>query len=145
VTTLNNQTARILIGQRVPFTSTTIGAGGVSTTSTQWIDVGIKLEVNPIINVDQRITLKIKPEVSLVTQQTAAGPVIASRLADTTVMIKNNETVVIGGLIREEDRKLGTSVPLLGDLPIIGHLFRRDYNTKERSELLVFITPQIIE
>ena len=61
------------------------------------------------------------------------------------MLVNNGETVVIGGLISEEDRKLGTMVPLLGNLPIIGHMFRRDYNTKERTELLVFVTPQIIE
>lgn len=145
VTTINNQIARILIGQRVPFSTTTIGAGGVSQSSVQWLEVGIKLEVTPTINTDQRITLKIKPEVSLVTGVSAAGPIVATRQADTTVMVKNAETIVIGGLIREEDRKLGTQVPLLGELPIIGHLFRRDLDTKERSELLVFITPQIID
>jgi len=144
VTTINNQAAKILIGQRVPFQTTTV-SNGVSQASTQWQDVGIKLDVVPTINTDQRVTLKIKPEVSLVTALSAAGPVIASRQADTTVMVKNGETIVIGGLIREEDRKLGTQVPLLGELPIIGHLFRRDVNTKERSELLVFITPQIID
>ncbi|OGS17873.1 MAG: hypothetical protein A2219_01695 [Elusimicrobia bacterium RIFOXYA2_FULL_50_26] len=144
VTTINNQAAKILIGQRVPFQTTTV-SNGVSQASTQWQDVGIKLDVVPTINTDQRVTLKIKPEVSLVTALSAAGPIIASRQADTTVMVKNGETIVIGGLIREEDRKLGTQVPLLGELPIIGHLFRRDVNTKERSELLVFITPQIID
>jgi type II secretory pathway component GspD/PulD (secretin) len=134
-----------MIGQKVPYTTTTMGAGGVSQQDTKWQDVGIKLEVTPTINTDQKVTLKIKPEVSLVTQITAAGPVVATRQAETTVLVKNMETIVIGGLIREEDKKLGSSVPLLGELPVIGYLFRRDNNTKERSELLIFLTPQIIE
>lgn len=145
VTTINNKEARILVGQKVPYTTaTTISASG-STSSTQFLDVGIKMTVTPTINVDNRITLQVHPEVSLFVRADPAGPVLGTREAETTVLVENNQTVVIGGLITEEDRKLGTQVPLLGDLPVIGHLFRRDYKSKERTELLVFITPQIIE
>lgn len=143
VTTINNKQAKILVGQRIPYTTTTVTTAG-STQSTQFIDVGVKLTVTPTINVDEKITLQVHPEVSLYVRADAAGPVIGTREADTTVMVNNGDTVVIGGLITENDQKLGTQVPLLGDLPIIGHLFKRDYNNKERTELLVFLTPQII-
>ncbi|MFH1368251.1 MAG: type IV pilus secretin PilQ [Elusimicrobiota bacterium] len=144
VTTINNKQARILIGQRIPYTTTTVTATG-STQATQFLDVGIKLSVTPTINADEKVTLQVRPEVSLFVRADAAGPVVGTREADTTVMVNNGETVVIGGLITEEDRKLGTQVPLLGDLPIIGHLFKRDYSSKQRTELLVFLTPQIIK
>jgi type IV pilus assembly protein PilQ len=143
VTTINNKEARILVGQRIPYTTTTVTTAG-STQATQFLEVGIKLTVTPTINVDEKITLKVHPEVSLYVRADAAGPVTGTREAETTVMVNNGETVVIGGLITENDQKLGTQVPLLGDLPIIGHLFKRDYHTKERTELLVFLTPQII-
>ncbi len=147
VTTLNNQEAKILVGERVPYVQQTTqlgtGAGGV-TSEVQWLEIGIKLTVTPTINADKQITLKVYPQVTLLSRVTAAGPVVGTREAQTTVMIKDNETVVIGGLIEEEDIKSAAKVPLLGDIPILGHLFRRSYDSKERSELLVFITPQII-
>jgi len=144
VTTINNRQARIMVGQKIPYTTTTVAASG-STQQTNFLDVGIKLSVTPTINVDRKITLEVHPEVSLFIRADPAGPVIGTREAETTVIVSNGETVVIGGLITEDDRKLGTQVPLLGDIPIIGQLFRRNYDTKERSELLVFLTPQIIE
>jgi type II secretory pathway component GspD/PulD (secretin) len=144
VTTINNKEARILVGQKIPYTTSTV-SNGITSQSTQFLDVGIKLTVTPTINIDNRITLKVHPEVSLYVRADPAGPVIGNREAETTVLIQDGETVVIGGLITEEDRKVGTQVPLLGDLPIIGHLFRRDLKTKDRTELLVFITPKILD
>jgi type IV pilus assembly protein PilQ len=143
VTTINNKDAKILVGQRIPYTTTTVTATG-STQQTNFLDVGVKLSVTPTINVDQKITLQVHPEVSLFIRADAAGPVIGTREAQTTVIVNNGETVVIGGLITDEDKKMGAGVPLLADLPVIGHLFKRDYKTKDRTELLVFITPQII-
>ena len=148
VTTLNNQEARILVGERVPYVQQTTqlgtASGGVSS-EVQWLEVGIKLTVTPTINADRQITLKVFPQVSLLSRVTAAGPVVGTREAQTTVMIKDNETVVIGGLIREEDIKSAAQVPLLGDIPVLGQLFKRKYDSKERSELLVFITPHIVD
>ncbi|MHB9155782.1 MAG: type IV pilus secretin PilQ [Endomicrobiales bacterium] len=143
VTTINNKEARIMVGQKIPFTTTTVTPTG-STQSTNFLDVGIKLTVTPTINIDQKITLAVHPEVSLFVRADAAGPVIGTREAQTTVLVNNGETVVIGGLITEDEKKLGTQVPLLGDLPVIGYLFKRDFRTKERTELLVFLTPQIV-
>jgi type II secretory pathway component GspD/PulD (secretin) len=100
--------------------------------------------VTPTINIDQKITLVVHPEVSLYVRNDAAGPVIGTREANTTVIVNNGETVVIGGLITEQDIKQGTGIPLLGDLPVIGFLFKRTSDSKARSELLVFLTPQII-
>lgn len=143
VTTINNKEAKIMVGQKIPYTTTTVSNTG-STQETEFLDVGIKLTVTPTINSDQKITLNVHPEVSLFVRADPAGPVIGTREAYTTVIVNNGETVVIGGLITDEDRKAATQVPLLGDIPIIGHLFRQDYKSKDRTELLVFITPQII-
>lgn len=144
VTTINNKEAKIMVGQKIPYTTTTVSNSG-ATQETQFLDVGIKLTVTPTINSDQKITLNVHPEVSLFVRADPAGPVIGTREAYTTVIVNNGETVVIGGLITDEDRKAATQVPLLGDIPIIGHLFRQDYKSKDRTELLVFITPQIIK
>ncbi|MDI6756863.1 MAG: type IV pilus secretin PilQ, partial [Endomicrobiia bacterium] len=147
VTTLNNQEARILVIQKVPYIQQTTQLGGTAgavASEVQWLDVGIKLTVKPTINADRQVTLKVLPQVSLLIRMDPAGPVLGTREAETTIMVRDGETVVIGGLIREEDKKIATQVPLLGDIPILGQLFRRNYDTKERSELLVFITPQIL-
>lgn len=144
VTTINNKEAKIMVGQKIPYTTTTVSNNG-STQETQFLDVGIKLTVTPTINSDQKITLNVHPEVSLFVRSDPAGPVIGTREAYTTVIVNNGETVVIGGLITDEDRKAATQVPLLGDIPVIGHLFRQNYKSKDRTELLVFITPQIIQ
>lgn len=144
VTTVNNKEAKILVGQRIPYTTTTVTNTG-STQMTQFLDVGVKLTVTPTINADRKITLVVHPEVSLFVRADAAGPVVGTREANTTVIVNDAETVVIGGLITEQDIKQGTQVPLLGDIPIIGHLFKRQYDTKSRTELLVFLTPQIVE
>lgn len=147
VTTLNNQEAKILVIQKVPYIQQTTQLGSVAgavASEVQWIDIGIKLTVKPTINADRQVTLKVLPQVSLLIRMDPAGPVIGTREAETTIMVRDGETVVIGGLIREEDKKLATQVPLLGDIPILGQLFRRNFDTKERSELLVFITPQIL-
>ncbi len=143
VTTINNKEAKILVGQKIPYTTTTVTNSG-TTQSTSFLDVGIKLTVTPTINADRKISLQVHPEVSLYIRADPAGPVIGTREALTTVIVNNGETAVIGGLITDDDRKTATSVPLMGDLPIIGHLFKRDYKSKDRTELLVFITPQII-
>jgi type II secretion system protein D len=143
VTTINNKEAKILVGQKIPYTTTTVTVSG-ATQQTNFLDVGIQLTVTPTINVDEKITLEVHPVVSLYIRADPAGPVIGTREAMTTVLVNNGETVVIGGLITDEDRKMGTKVPLLGDIPIIGHLFKRQYDTKDRTELLVFLTPQIV-
>ena len=145
VTTINGKEAKILIGQKIPYSTTTVSLGQV-TQQTNFLDVGIKLTVTPTINnVNQKITLDVHPEVSLYVRQDPAGPVIGTREAETTVLVNNGETVVIGGLITDSDQKAYTQVPLLGDIPIIGAFFKHNLTSKDRTELLVFITPQIVK
>jgi len=143
IVAMNNEQAYIISGEQVPYTQTTVTPTG-TTQSTSFTDVGIKLTVTPTINSDEYVTLEVKPEVSTVRQFLPEGPWIVTRSATTKVMVKNGDTVVIGGLIREEELNSMQGVPFLSELPILGYLFKRHQNTKDRVELLVFITPHII-
>ncbi|MFH1259393.1 MAG: type IV pilus secretin PilQ [Elusimicrobiota bacterium] len=145
IVTLNNETAKIHVGDSVPYVTTTVQVG-VQTQTVNFVEVGIKLEVTPTINVDKKITLKLKPEVSTFRfAPGATAPIISTRTANTIVMVNNADTIVIGGLISDEDRSSAQKIPFLSDLPVLGRLFRQDQNSKTRNELLVFITPMIIE
>ncbi|MFH1380368.1 MAG: type IV pilus secretin PilQ [bacterium] len=147
ITTLNNKEATIWVGSQLPIRTTTRDEVE-STTSVVYKMVGIELKVTPTINIDNRITLKVRPEVSIpdTASISPAGDVpINTRYAETTVLIRNNETLVIGGFIEENKTEGVDKVPLLGDIPILGQFFRSNTNRKSRRELLVFITPKIIE
>lgn len=146
VVTVNGQMAKIEAVQDIPFRTSTVSGSGVVSNSFKTVSAGIILTVTPTINAENRITLKIKPESSFPTQEsTEAGPIIRSRNAQTTVIVKDGDTLVIGGLIDDSDTKGVTKVPLLGDIPIIGIFFRSTTERKQRNELLVFVTPRIIK
>ncbi len=143
IAVLNNREARIVIGEKVPYkerTQTTTG----TTETTKFIDVGTTLRVIPSINADGYITVMLHPEVSSVSALLDAGPRITTREADTTVRIKEGETVVIGGLIKQQDDRTRSKIPLLGDIPIIGLLFSNRSKDQTQTELAVFITPRIL-
>ena len=143
VVTLNNQEARIIIGEKVPYkekTQTTTG----TTETTKYIDAGTTLRVTPQVNDNKTITMVIHPEVSSVTALLDAGPRITTREADVKVMVKNNETIVIGGLLKEEETIIKNKIPIVGDIPLLGLLFSSKSVDKEQKELVVFITPKIL-
>ncbi len=152
VTTLNNKTAVILAGERIPYktsrTQTTTGAGGISTVQETWeyITAGIQLTVTPTVSPEGWITLTVKPKVDI-PQISAVGapPTVKSRETEVTVMLKNNEPLIIGGLITDQDIETIRKVPLLGDVPILGYLFKYKGTSKQRTELVIMITPRIIE
>jgi type II secretory pathway component GspD/PulD (secretin) len=145
VVTVNGQQARIEAVQDIPFRTAVVSANGAVTESFQLVSAGIILTVTPTINAEDRITLRVQPESSFPTSDTTpAGPVISTRKAQTTVSIKDGETLVIGGLISDQDTKAVQKVPILGDIPIIGVFFRNNTTRKIRNELLVFVTPRII-
>ncbi len=152
VTTLNNKTAVILAGEKIPYktskTQTTTGAGGITTTQESWeyITAGIQLTVTPTVSPDGWITMDVKPKVDI-PQISAAGapPTIKSRETQVTVMLKNNESLVIGGLITDQDVETIRKVPLLGDVPILGYLFKYKGTAKQKTELIILLTPRIIE
>ena len=144
VIAMNGEEAKILSGEKVPYTQTTVTTTG-STQSTSFTDVGIKLTVKPIIHSDEYVTMDVHPEVSSIREMRAEGPWIITREAETKVLAKNGEVIVIGGLIKEEDIKAAEQLPILGDLPILGYLFKHQQDTNDRVELLVFLKPIIIE
>ncbi|PIU18228.1 MAG: hypothetical protein COT16_02900 [Elusimicrobia bacterium CG08_land_8_20_14_0_20_44_26] len=143
IVAMNNEKAHIMSGDQVPYTNTTVTTSG-STQSTEFTNVGIQLDVTPTIHSDEYVTLEVTPKVSSY-QMSTAGPIITTREAQTKIMVKSNDTVVIGGLIKESDLSAIDQMPILGDLPIIGYLFKRQQQTKDRVELLVFIRPVILD
>lgn len=142
---MDNQKARVQSGSKIPFLTSI--PGPVGTQPVQNIDqrdVGILLEFEPHINEDRTINMKVKQEISSVSQQTFFGaPVIDTRVADTTIMVKDGMSVILGGMIREETRNVNRQVPLLGDLPLIGFLFKSTQAITQRQELLVILTPHV--
>jgi len=153
VTTMNNKTATIIAGEKIPYksavTQTTTGGGGVGQTvqeSWEYISAGIQLTVTPTVSPDGWVTLTVKPVVDI-PQVSAPGvpPTVKSRQTEVTVMVKNNEPLVIGGLISDSDIDAIKKLPLLGDLPILGYLFKYKTTQKKRTELIILITPRIVE
>ena len=147
----NNQEAKILVGTKeaIVTTTTTVPATGatVAAPEIQFVDVGTKLYVTPNVKSDGYVQLKIRPEVSTSTVETFQDnriPIVTSTEAETNVLVKSGVTVIIGGLIETKDSRTKKQVPVLGDLPFIGAAFRGTTDLKEKTELVVFLTPQII-
>ncbi len=143
IAVLNGQEARIVIGERYPYKERTQTTSG-TTETTKFVDIGTTLRVTPQINQDGYITMRIHPEVSSLYASLDAGPRITTREADTTVRVKAGETLVIGGLIKQQDDRSNEKVPILGSIPIVGFLFSRRERDVEQKELAVFITPKIL-
>src|SRR3989339_68136 len=161
VTTVNNREAEIKVIQSLPWAEPDVQVSGESGSVTvSWTinfeEVGIILKVTPIINDDDNITMVLNPEVSdktsdyslTVTQGSTSVPytvpVIDKRSASTKVVVKNGQTLIMGGLIKEKSTKGETKVPLLGDMPFLGYLFKSKKDTVDKTELLIFISPTII-
>lgn len=147
----NNQTATINIGQEVPFVrGSTTTSGGNTQANIEYEPVGVILNVEPIINPDGFVYMLIEPEVSSVTDSSVPigngifAPIISNQSASTTVAVKDGETVVIGGLITTRATESESKVPLLGDIPGVGNLFRTTTRRNTRTELLIAMTPTII-
>jgi MSHA type pilus biogenesis protein MshL len=149
---LNNQEALINVGTREAFVTNTVVQSTSSATTAEnvtFVDVGIKLKVTPTIGEDGFITLKIKPEVSSVARElkTAQGnviPIVATQEAETTIVVKDGSTVIMGGLIEDHQVKRTDKVPIIGSLPILGVPFRREADKIKKNELVVFLTPHVV-
>ena len=144
MTTISGKATRIMIGDRVPLVS--YDAQG--NRSINYIDVGIILEVTPTINPDGTITANIKPQVSTISGYAGKEgdvPIISTREAQTIVNLKNGETLALGGLLRQEEIESMSKVPLLGDIPILGELFKARKTQNVQKELIILITPKTIE
>jgi type IV pilus assembly protein PilQ len=146
VVTLNNVDAQINVIDQIPYqvqTLTTNNQPGQITY--QFAEAGVKLAVRPTVNADRRITLKVKPEVSRTGPPPLPGapPSINTRNAETTVLLRDGETIAIGGLITENTGKTVTGIPILMSIPVIGWLFKGKEDRVQRVELIVFLTPRI--
>ena len=153
IMTLNKQEAKILVGSQEPYvtTTTTTPSSGPTTTaeSVTFIDVGVKLYVTPTIHRDGFITMNIRPEVSSVTETLTTSnnntiPIVDTSEVETTVRVKDGVTIVIGGLIKEEKIDTDNKVPVLGDIPILGRIFRNYDHQLKKTEIVIFLTPKII-
>jgi len=144
---LNNQEATIDIVEQVPYMSsqsTTID-NGVITATVAFMQVGLKMKVKPQINRDGTIVLQVSPEQSFRTGEALDGtPVIDTSKATTVMVLRSGETAVIGGLIRDTENDTTNKIPLLGDIPLLGYLFKTVVKNKERHELTIFISAKII-
>ncbi len=155
----NNQPATILVGQSVPLiTSTRYDNFGNAINGIQYSDVGIILRVTPFITREGTVEMILSPEISSVSktdstvistgptgQATATAPFIDKRSADTVVVTPDGQTVIIGGLMQNQKAESETKIPILGDLPLIGNLFKRKFISNAKTELLIFLTPYVIQ
>ncbi|MFH1716307.1 MAG: secretin N-terminal domain-containing protein [Planctomycetota bacterium] len=149
ILTSNNETATITVGQQVPFATGETTSNVGTQTTTEYRDIGIILEVTPSINPDGLVNMRIRPEISSTTGETItiserlSLPVFATRTSETKVAIRDGQTIVIGGLMQDETRDAISKVPLLGDIPLLGNLFKRTIKEKDKTELLIFLTPHV--
>jgi type IV pilus assembly protein PilQ len=143
ITTTDNREASILVGQKIPL----IVSDEAGNAITQLTTIGIQLRVTPHINKDKNVTLDIHNEVSdLSSQATVQGGVIINTSeSDTRVLVEDGETAIIGGLIRKVESTLESGVPVLKDIPLLGALFKHSTDVKANRELVVFVTPRIVD
>ena len=149
----NHEKARVQIGNKLPvFTTTTTGAGSVAgfiASSVTYLDVGLKLEVEPSVLLDNDIILKVALEVSSVAAQ-VAGPDgstaynVGTRQTSTSIRLRDGETEVLAGLIQDDERKTAAGVPGLSEMPLLGSLFGVRANNHGKTEIIMLITPRII-
>ena len=146
IMTKNNQEAVINVGQAVPFlVSTQETATGGILTSTDFRDVGVILTVTPRINRSGTVSLDVNQQInSLVEFTLFDAPIISTREASAFVTIKDKQTMVIGGMIKDDKTETVHKIPILGDIPLLGKLFRRTDTRVEKTELMVFITPHVV-
>lgn len=153
ILTLSGKTATIHVGDSIPFRNLeTDKEGRLIPGELQFLEVGITLEVTPVLTEEGTVVVRTKPEVSTYTEReyTLAGlafrdPQKSVKSADTTARLRPGETLVIGGLIRSEDIERITRIPILSELPLIGSLFVLRSTTHKETELIVFLTPHVIE
>ena len=147
----NKEKAKVVIGDKVPNITTTIssGVGGFASESVNYIDVGLTLNVEPTISLNNEVAIRISLEVSNIidTITTTSGTTayrIGTRSASTMLQLKDGENQVLAGLINNEERSSGTKVPGLGELPVLGRLFGTGHDENNRTEIVLSITPHLV-
>jgi len=149
----NREKAKIHIGDRVPVITTTSGSSGFVSESVSYLDVGLKLDVEPMVYLENEVGIKVGLEVSnIVKEVTGAASSnsstltyqIGTRNANTVLRLRDGETQILAGLISDEDRKSANKVPGLGDFPLLGRLFSSHNDTKNKTEIVLLITPHVV-
>jgi general secretion pathway protein D len=145
----NKEKAKVQIGDRVPVITTTSTSTGFVSESVNYVDVGLKLEVEPNIFLDEEVAIKINLEVSnlvreILSKSGSLSYQIGTRGANTTLRLKDGETQILAGLISDEDRSTANKMPGLGEIPVLGRLFGSQKDDAQRSEILLSITPRIV-
>ncbi len=148
ILTSNNEQAEIVVGQNIPIKiGSTVTAVG-TTENIQRTDIGILLRIKPQISAGDFVRLSLYEEISDVTPAALAAnstnPITTKRSANTTVVVKDKQTVAIGGLVKDNETTSVNKIPLLGDIPVLGALFRQTNKTKDKINLVIFLTPHII-
>lgn len=151
---LNNQEAKILVGTKEAYITSSVSQAGTNSVTAQtvnFVDVGIKLYVTPTVNRDGFVTMKIRPEISSSkrTDITSEGkvtqiPIVTTSETETSVMVKDGATIVIAGMKKDRRDKEVKKLPFLGDIPLLGFFFRNTKDEMIKTELVIFITPRII-
>lgn len=145
----NKQKANILIGDKIPVITTTTGTGGFVSDSVNYLDVGLKLDVEPTVYADDEVAIKMALEVSSLgsSVKTSSGTLayqIGTRSASTLLRLRDGETQLLAGLISRDERASASRVPGIGDLPVLGRLFSSQLDTGSRTELVLAVTPRIV-
>lgn len=144
VMTADKQTAKVATGQQVPYQTTTNSAAG-STATTSFKDALLSLNVTPSITPDGKIQMKLDISKDSVAGAAPNGELILNKNnINTNVLVDNGETVILGGVFEQTTTNSQTKVPFFGDIPIVGHLFRKDVKSDDKQELLIFVTPRIV-
>ena len=146
ITTLSGRTASIRAGDTISILTTTAGnAGTIATTQVQSFQTGVTLDITPLVDAEGGITVALHPVVNSLIGVSADGvPEISTRDTQTTVHLRDNETLVIGGLIQENDTRTTTKIPILSDIPLLGRVFRNESINNSRNELVIVVTPHLV-
>ena len=148
----NNQPATITVGQSVPLVNgvTFEGTAGIPVSTVTYQNVGIILQVTPFITMDGLVEMIVAPQISSLSTTTVqiatnvSVPVINLRSASTVVITPDGQTVIIGGLMETDKTTIDTKIPILGDIPLLGNLFKRKQKDNTKTELLIFLTPHVV-
>jgi general secretion pathway protein D len=145
----NKQSAKVLIGQRVPVITTTATANVGTSESVSYLDVGLKLDIEPTVSLDDDVSMKIALEVSSITDTTklASGTIaytLGTRNTSTTLRVRDGETNILAGLIQREEHRSNSGIPGLNELPVVNKLFGASNDSDTRTEIVLLITPHIV-
>jgi general secretion pathway protein D len=151
IAVMDGEKASIEVVEDQPYKQVTLETGTTNVTGVTYLfkKVGIQLEVTPRINDDDVVSVDVKPEISSISEwydgaPQMGTPVVKKSMAETTVMVKNGVTIIIGGLIRNEKSNNTVKIPLLGSIPLVGRFFRYDSDSSANKETVLFLTPRIM-